>query len=83
MTNIIGYVIFFLAGLGFGYAAPPKIKWLPIIFPVLLAIGALLKDGIKGAILLKLLIAIVITVVGIAIGWLLDQRAQAREEQYA
>jgi hypothetical protein len=83
MTNIIAYVIFFVAGFGFGYAAPPKLKWLPLVFPVLLAVSALLKDGLQGAILVKLLIALLITVAGIAIGWLLDQRAQAREEQYA
>jgi hypothetical protein len=31
--GIIAYLLFFLAGLGFGYAAEGKWRWLPLLFP--------------------------------------------------
>ena len=37
--GITAYVLFFLAGIGFGYAAPTRWKWLPILFPIALALG--------------------------------------------
>ena len=36
--GITSYVLFFLAGIGFGYAAPTRWKWLPILFPIGLAL---------------------------------------------
>ena len=37
---VVAYVLFFLAGLGFGYAAMGGWKWLPLVFPLLLALFA-------------------------------------------
>ena len=71
---VIGYVLFFVAGLGFGYAAPGNFKFVPFIFPIALALGAMLKNGVQGEILLRLLIALVITAVGILLGRLLEAR---------
>jgi hypothetical protein len=81
MGDVIGYVLFFLAGVGFGYAAPPKLKPLPLIFPLVLALGAILSDGFQGEIVIRLLIALVITVAGIVIGGLID--AATRDEAAA
>ena len=49
--GITAYLLFFLAGVGFGYAAPGRWKWLPLLFPLALGIGALLKDGLDASIL--------------------------------
>jgi hypothetical protein len=73
---VLAYIIFFLAGLGFGYAAPGIFKFTPFVFPLLLALGALLRDGLQGEIALRLLIALGITAVGVVIGRLLDTRGQ-------
>ena len=73
---VIGYVLFFIAGLGFGYAAPGAYKLLPFLFPIALAIGALVRDGVQGEILLRLLVALVITGVGILLGRLLEVRLE-------
>jgi hypothetical protein len=73
---VIAYVLFFLAGLGFGYAAPGGWKFVPFVFPILLAIGAMLRDGVQGEILLRLLIALVLTAVGIVLGAILEQRLE-------
>ena len=77
---ILGYVLFFLAGLGFGYAAPGGTKFVPFIFPILLALGAAVRDGLKAEIFLKLLAALVITAIGIAIGGMLDARSRRQDE---
>ena len=50
----LSYILFFLAGFGFGYAAPGRWKFTPLVFPVLLAIGAFIRDGVSGGSILKL-----------------------------
>lgn len=71
----MSYVLFFLAGLGFGYAAVGLWRFTPLVFPLLLALGAFLTDGVDAASLLKLVLAIAVTLVGILLGALLDQRS--------
>ncbi len=70
--DFIGFLLFFLAGLGFGYAAPAKLKPLPLIFPIILAIVAFLSDGIQGEIVVRLLIALAVTAIGIVLGGMID-----------
>ena len=43
-----------LAGVAFGYAAPGRWKWLPVVFPLVLAIGAALIHGIGAALIIRL-----------------------------
>ena len=82
---MISYLLFFLAGVGFGYAAPPRWKWLPLLFPLALGIGALVIHGVDASILLRLVIALIITVLGILLGTVIDARAsrQADHARYA
>jgi hypothetical protein len=77
---VISYLLFFLAGVGFGYAAPGKWKWLPLLFPLALAIGALVIHGVDAAILLRLVIALIITVLGILVGTMIDARTSQRAD---
>jgi hypothetical protein len=77
---IIAYLLFFLAGLGFGFAAPPKWRWLPLLFPLALGIWALFKYGPDGSVVIRLVLALVITVLGILVGAVIDARSGAREE---
>ena len=70
----MSYVLFFLAGFGFGYAAVGGWKFLPLAFPLLLALGAFLRDGVDATALLKLVIAVVVMLLGILLGTLVDQR---------
>jgi hypothetical protein len=76
---IIGYILFFLAGVAFGYAAPGGYKFLPVLFPLVLALGAFIRDGLQGEIFLRLLIALVLTGIGIFLGLLLDERSREGE----
>ena len=76
--NVFAYVLFFLAGLGFGYSVAGRLAWIPLIFPVLLALGAVIRDGLSGTILVKLVIALLITAAGVLVGRVLEER-QARQ----
>jgi hypothetical protein len=73
---VIAYILFFLAGLGFGYAAYGGLKYIPFVFPLVLALGAVIRDGVQGEILLRLLIALVLTAVGIVLGRMIEQRVE-------
>jgi hypothetical protein len=79
-VGIVAYVLFFLAGLAFGYAALGKWKWIPLVFPLALALGAALQQGIDGAWILRLIIALLVTGGGVLLGAMLDARGQ-RDEQ--
>ena len=75
--GIAAYVLFFLAGLGFGYAAPTRWTWLPVLFPIALALGAVINHGLSGAIIVRLIIALIVTALGIFVGMMIDSRASA------
>jgi hypothetical protein len=79
-VGITAYVLFFLAGLGFGYAAPTRWKWLPVLFPIALALGAIVSHGVDAAVVIRLIIALVVTAAGIFVGMMIEARADARSE---
>ncbi|MEA2364550.1 MAG: hypothetical protein QOE69_2666 [Thermoleophilaceae bacterium] len=83
--GITAYVLFFLAGLGFGYAAPPKWRWIPFLFPLLLGLAAILQDGLDASILLRLLVALIVTALGVLVGTMIDARSseQGDHPRYA
>lgn len=68
---VVAYVLFFIAGLGFGYAADGRWKWLPLAFPAALALITVLRDGADGVLVVRLAIALVVTLVGIIAGVML------------
>ena len=70
---VVSYVLFFIAGLGFGYAALGRWKWLPLALPLVLALITALKDGADGTLALRLLIALVVTAAGVLAGAMLDR----------
>jgi len=69
---VVSYVLFFIAGLGFGYAALGRWKWLPLVLPLLLALYTLLRDGADGTFLVRLVIALLVTAAGVLAGSMLD-----------
>jgi hypothetical protein len=80
-VGITAYVLFFLAGVGFGYAAPTRWKWLPVLFPIGLALGAVFIHGLDGAIVVRLIIALIVTAAGIFVGMMIEARASAQGDQ--
>jgi hypothetical protein len=73
------YVMFFLAGLGFGFAAPARWKWLPLVFPLGLFLIAVLQEGVDGTVVVRLIVALLITVAGVLMGFLVAQRSERRD----
>jgi len=81
---IAPYVIFFLAGLAFGYAAPGRSKWIPLLFPVALFLIAVFQEGASGTTVIRLIVALVVTVVGVLLGILIERRTdESSRAQYA
>ena len=78
---VVAYVIFHLAGLGFGYAAAGIWKWLPLAFPLLLAAQAAAAEGIDGTLLVRLLVALAVTAAGVLLGMLLASDEQPRRAE--
>ena len=77
--GVVAYLLFFVAGLGFGYAAVGKWKWLPILFPLVLALGAAIQQGIDGTWVFRVIVALVVTVGGVLLGAMLDARGERGE----
>ena len=81
LLAFVPYLLFFLAGLGFGYAAVGVWKWLPVAFPLLLALVTALGDGVDGTLVLRLVVALLLTVSGVLLGLMLDRdKAPQRPE---
>jgi hypothetical protein len=79
--DFVAYLLFLLAGLGFGYAATGGWKWLPLAFPLLLALATVLQDGIDGELILRLLVALLVTAAGVVGGRMLDRGEPPRRAQ--
>jgi hypothetical protein len=77
---IVAYLLFFLAGVGFGFAAPGRLKWLPLLFPVVLAVGAAVQSGVDAAMILRLLLALIVTAAGVILGRMFDERGSRRRD---
>lgn len=72
---VVAFVLFFLAGVAFGYAAPGAWKWVPLLFPIVLFLIVLFQEGADGTGVVRLVVALVLTVVGVLVGVLLERRA--------
>jgi hypothetical protein len=78
-VGVVAYLLFFVAGVGFGYAAVGKWKWIPILFPLVLALGAAIQQGIDGTWVFRVIVALVVTVGGVLLGAMLDARGERGE----
>jgi hypothetical protein len=74
---IFSYVIFFFCGLAFGYAVGSNAAFFVLLIPVVLALGAGLYEGFANVILVRLAVALVVTLVGLALGRLLQARLES------
>jgi uncharacterized BrkB/YihY/UPF0761 family membrane protein len=79
-VGITAYLLFFIAGLGFGYAAVGKWRWLPLLFPLVLGLFALLKYGPDASVILRLIVALLVTAAGVLVGAMIDARGRESSE---
>ncbi len=71
---MVPYILFFLAGLGWGFALYGIWRWTALLFPLVLALFAFASDGVSGEAVLELLLALGLTAAGIVIGTILAAR---------
>jgi hypothetical protein len=76
---VISLTLFFLAGLAFGYALGPPTMWIPLAFPLVFALAALIVNGPSVSILLRLIVALAVTVGGVLLGQRLAPEQRAEE----
>ena len=79
MPTMIPYILFFLAGLGFGFSLNGLYKWGALLFPLVLALFAFVSAGIDSEAVLELLVALGVTAGGVLLGTILgsgEERAQ-------
>lgn len=76
---VISLALFFLAGLAFGYALGPPTMWIPLAFPLIMALAALIVNGPSVSILLRLIVALAVTVLGVVLGQRLAPEERAEE----
>jgi len=79
VAAVISVTLFFLAGLAFGYALGPPLMWIPLAFPLILALAALLVDGPSVSIIIRLVVALAVTLLGIFLGQRLAPEQQPEE----
>jgi high-affinity nickel permease len=65
---ILPYILFFLAGLAFGYAIESQLAWIVLVIPLLFALGAALSQGVDGEMVVKVLLALGLTAVAVVAG---------------
>jgi hypothetical protein len=76
---IVGFILFFIAGVAFGFAAPGRAAFLAVLVPILLAMVDAFANGVDGHLVLTLVVAIVITIGGVVLGRMLADRTGERE----
>ena len=65
---IIGFVLFFLTGLVFGYAAPKAWAIVPIFLPIVVGLYTGLMDVFDTELVVLMLVGVGVTVGGIVLG---------------
>jgi hypothetical protein len=73
---MVPYVLFFLAGIGWGYSLPGIWKWTALLFPLVLALMAFASDGVGSEAVLELLLALGLAAAGVVVGTLLAMRGE-------
>jgi hypothetical protein len=74
--TVVPYILFFIAGLGWGYSLPGIWKWTALLFPLLLALLAFASDGVSSEAVLELLVALGLAAGGVVLGTILESRGE-------
>jgi hypothetical protein len=77
--QVAGFIVFFLAGLAFGYAAPGAWGLFPVVIPFFMGLYTGLSDGFDGHVILFMIIGIIVSLVGSLIGRVLQYRFERDE----
>jgi hypothetical protein len=76
---VIGFVLFFLAGLVFGYAAPKAWAIVPILLPIAIGVYTGLTDVFDTELIVLMAVAVGVTILGIVLGRILQAATEGRQ----
>ena len=76
---IIGFLLFLLTGVVFGYAAPKAWSFLPVLLPSLVGIYTGFMDKFDAELIILILVGVGVTVLGIVLGRALLYTVEGRE----
>ena len=65
---MIGYIVLVLCGFTFGYILPGWPAFLPLLIPIFLFIGTIANEGLDGALFVRFLLAVVVTILAVIAG---------------
>jgi len=77
---VLGFIIFFLAGFVFGYAAPGPWGLAPVLIPFIMGLYTGLNQGFDGHVILFMIIGIIVSAVGSLPGRALGYRLEGGGE---
>ena len=77
--QVAGFIVFFLAGLAFGYAAPGVWGLFPVVIPFVMGVYTGLTTGFDGHVILFTVIGMVVSLVGSLLGRALQYRLEGDE----
>jgi len=80
---VIGFLLFFLTGFIFGYAAPKAWAFIPLLLPILVGIYTGLMDVFDTALVVKILVGVGVTLLGIVLGRALVYSLEGRQSRPA
>ena len=76
---MVGFILFFVAGFVFGYAAPGRWSFLPVVIPIVVGLYTALTEGFDGTVILLTLLGVVVAVLGALAGKALLYRLEGDE----
>ena len=74
-----GFVVFFLSGFVFGYAAPGLSAFLPVLLPFLIGMYTGITQGFDGHVILFTILGLIVTVVAVLLGRALLYRLEGEQ----
>lgn len=77
--QVLGFIVFFLAGFVFGYAAPGPWGLFPVVIPFVMGVYTGLTNGFDGHVILFTIIGMVVSLVGSLLGRALQYRLERDE----
>jgi hypothetical protein len=70
---VLSYILFFILGLGFGFALRGVAAFGALLIPLVLAVVTILIEGSDSTVIGRLIVALVVTAVGVVLGMVLQR----------
>jgi hypothetical protein len=82
-VGLVGFILFLVAGFVFGYAAPGRSAFLPVLLPFFIGLYTGVKDGFDSHVILFTVIGIVVAIGGVLAGRALLYRLEGEDTAHS